>query len=167
MFAADTPDGGLVEDGTSTAITSFGIDVPMLVQAKVSPQATPKVLTAGTMTSEQTVGIPICVYSNDGEARNYKIKVTGANADGTAFKALLDGSETIKLAYTLDYTDQAAMGSGTEYSKAGAALVFCNVSGTYNKELTARFSAVNMQAAPEGMYNDTLTIDVSPETGTD
>lgn len=108
----------------------------------------------------------VCVWSNTG---GYDITATSDTGSGAFEMDDASGSET--LSYNVSWADSAGASSGTALSEGTAQTGFggtfngpnCGGGGT-NATLLLELPGTNANAdTPPGTYNDTLTIEVSPQ----
>lgn len=142
---------------TSTAIAKISVIIPAMVSVT---NVSDMVLTAGEAGEPIEGSGEICVYSNANAL--YKVRATSANGGG-GFSVSSDG---VSLPYEVMWADdndtQAVLSEGniTDVAFLGSDDVDCS------DDVTSRFSvnvaSADWQLAPEGVYTDTLTLEISP-----
>lgn len=142
---------------SSIAIAKISVIIPAMVSVT---NVADMVLTAGDAGEPIEGSGEICVYSNANAL--YRVRATSANGSGD-FSVSSDG---VSLPYEVMWADnndtQAVLSEGnvTDVAFLGSEDVDCT------DDVRSRFSvnvaSTDWQLAPEGVYTDTLTLEISP-----
>ena len=147
---------------TSTGDVVISLTIPGLVQISgLSDIALTPIDTSVDASGSTTA----CIYSNSSTPGGYTINATSGNGGAGSFITVNGGNN---LAYTATWDDGSgggptALTSGTTLiGQTNADQTSTNCSGGSNATFAINFTAANMQAVPQGVYTDTVTLVVAP-----